>query len=265
LIIEPGEQRQGEDPNVPENRTCTNAVPAVVVEGPGKRGEVIQVCTNPECEVHGQSNHKAEERAAAREREQQWKREEQQWEKNRESNCLLLDAVLERIPKVLMRADYEMLVVAAISRLDWEEDVAVLCARYNITTDDISEPDAAHFELERSARGTTEPQLIRMLIELALLHRAIRMRCSNHRSFGERGFALRSLGNSKKSGRSTGVLSAHRRRKRNRQSRTDTRRPRLSGKDGKEKRGRVSRLYPMLRKRRLKEDRLLAGSGQRLI
>ncbi|MDQ6705223.1 MAG: hypothetical protein M3Z85_04550 [Acidobacteriota bacterium] len=41
----------------------------------------------------------------------------------------LLDAVLEKVPKVLTRADLEMLVFASIDRLGYEEWDAV-CERY---------------------------------------------------------------------------------------------------------------------------------------
>ena len=40
---------------------------------------------------------------------------------------------------------------------------------YAINTDEMREPDAAGFELRKRAQEATEPQLIRMLMELALL------------------------------------------------------------------------------------------------
>ncbi|MBV8810997.1 MAG: hypothetical protein JO033_20195 [Acidobacteriaceae bacterium] len=142
-----------------------NAVPAIIVEGPGRRGELVQVCANAECEVHGKSNHRANQ-DAVKEREQEWKREQETRERNREENRRLLDAVLECVPKKLGRADYEMLVTAAISRLDYE-DLEAACGRYKIETEDISEPDAVHFELQQKAIKATEAQLIRMLVEFA--------------------------------------------------------------------------------------------------
>lgn len=80
----------------------------------------------------------------------------------------MLDAVLAAVPKSLTRDDYEMLVVAAIERLEYEVFDAA-CERYNIDTDEVQEPDAAAFELRKRAQGATEAQLVRMLVELALL------------------------------------------------------------------------------------------------
>ncbi len=138
------------------------------MEGPGKRGEVVHVCVDPECEVHGKPDYRAEQEAAERERQKAWKRQQEQQQKNRESNRRLLDAVLDRIPKTLTRDDYETLVFATIERLQYEDWDAV-CERYNINTDERREPDAAGFELRKRAQEATEPQLIRMLMELALL------------------------------------------------------------------------------------------------
>jgi ParB family chromosome partitioning protein len=167
-IIEPQEQAQeGENPAA-EPMPCSKATSAIVVEGPGKRGEVVHVCADPECEVHGKPNYRAEQEAAERERQKAWKRQQEQQQKNRENNRRLFDAVLDRLPKTLTRDDYETLVVATIERLRYEEWDAV-CERYNMNTDEVREPDAASFELRKRAQEATELQLIRMLMELALL------------------------------------------------------------------------------------------------
>ena len=63
---------------------------------------------------------------------------------------------------------HETLVFATIERLQYEDWDAV-CERYKINTDEMREPDAAGFELRKRAQEATEPQLIRMLMELALL------------------------------------------------------------------------------------------------
>lgn len=166
-IIEPkGQVETAEDATV-EQATCSKATAAIVVEGPGKRGEVVKVCADPECEVHGKPNYRAEQEAAERERQKAWKRQQEQQLENRE-NRRLFDAVLDRIPKTLTRDDYETLVLATIERLQYEDWDAV-CERYTINTDEVQEPDAAGFELRKRAQEATEPQLIRMLMELALL------------------------------------------------------------------------------------------------
>lgn len=147
---------------------CSKSTTAIVVEGPGKRGEIVQVCADPECEIHGKPNFRAEQEALQQEREKAWKRQEGERQKNREQNQRLLNAVLDCIPKKLTRADYETLVFATIDRLQYE-DWDVISDRYKIDTDESREPDAAAFELRKKARAATEPQLVRMLMELALL------------------------------------------------------------------------------------------------
>jgi hypothetical protein len=62
-------------------------------------------------------------------------KKEQEQRKARESNCRLLDAVLDALPKSLARDDYEMLVVAAIERLEYEA-LDAACERYKIETDE---------------------------------------------------------------------------------------------------------------------------------
>jgi ParB family chromosome partitioning protein len=72
-IIEPKEQAEeggGAQGGAPaEQAPCSKATAAIVVEGPGKRGEVVHVCADPECEVHGKPNYRAEQEAAERERQ----------------------------------------------------------------------------------------------------------------------------------------------------------------------------------------------------
>ena len=154
--------------DAPQQSQCAKATTAIVVEGPGKRGELVQICADPECEVHGKPNFRAEQEAAQKERQEEWKRHEEQRQKNRDQNRRLLDAVLQCIPKRLSRADYETLVFATIDRFQYE-DWDAICDRYKIDTDEAREPDAAAFELRKKAREANETQLVRMLIELALL------------------------------------------------------------------------------------------------
>jgi ParB family transcriptional regulator, chromosome partitioning protein len=153
---------------VEQANPCSKATNAIVVEGPGKRGEIVQVCTDPECEVHGHPEDRDEREAATLTRQEEWKRQEQEREANRKNNLRLFDSVLERIPATLTRDDFEMLVITAIDRLEYE-DWEAMSERHDIEADENSEPDAAAFELRKKAQKATEPQLIRMLIEIALL------------------------------------------------------------------------------------------------
>ena len=83
---------------------CSKATSAIVVEGPGKRGEVVHVCADPECEVHGKPNYRAEQEVAERERQREWKRQQEQRQRDRANNRLLPEAVLDSIPKALTAA-----------------------------------------------------------------------------------------------------------------------------------------------------------------
>jgi len=164
-VIDPKKQK---DPEDAETASCANATSAIVMDSSGKRGEILQVCTDPECAIHGKPNHRAEREAVSRQREEERKSRQQECEKNQETTRSLLDEVLNRIPKVLARADYEMLLFAVIERLNYE-DWEALTERYQLDTDEKREPDAAAFELRKVAESATDSQLIRMLFELALL------------------------------------------------------------------------------------------------
>ncbi len=167
-IIEPKEQPDTAADDDAEQQPCSKAMSAIVVEGPGKRGEVVHVCADPDCEVHGKPNYRAEQEAAEWERQKEWKRQQEQRQKNRANNRLLLGAVLDSIPTALTRDDYETLVSATIDRLQYD-DWDTICEYYNINTDETREADAAAFELRKKAQEASEPQLIRMLMELTLV------------------------------------------------------------------------------------------------
>ena len=147
---------------------CSTVTSAIVVEGPGKRGEIIQVCADSNCAVHSKPNHRAEQEAVTRQREEEWQARQQERTANREKNRQLLDSVLGQIPKVLKRADFETLLFAVIERLE-SDDWEAIAERYKIDTDDFQEPDAAAFELRNKAESATDSQLVHMLFELALL------------------------------------------------------------------------------------------------
>ena len=98
----------------------------------------------------------------------EWIRREKQTITNRVSNGRLLDIVLDYVPASLSRQDCQMLVLAAIDRLDYEDWEAIM-QRHAIRTDDTREPDAATHELQRMAKSASESELIRMLFEMALL------------------------------------------------------------------------------------------------
>jgi ParB family transcriptional regulator, chromosome partitioning protein len=106
-IIEPVDEggKAGES----EQPKCDHGTRAIVVEGPGKRGEIVQVCADPECEVHGKPTHRAEQGAVAQQREEEHSRRALEQEMNRQNNRRMLDKFLENVPTTLAREDYECL------------------------------------------------------------------------------------------------------------------------------------------------------------
>jgi hypothetical protein len=152
----------------PEDTQRCAGTPAIVVEGPGRRGEVLQVCVDSDCAVHGRPNHREAQEAEAQARAAEWKERQAERERNREKNLQLLNSTLKIAPKSLTRADYELLVLALLKRLEYDE-VDEVCARSGIEVDQEREPDYANAALAERARQLTEPQLIGMLLELALL------------------------------------------------------------------------------------------------
>ena len=164
-VVEPEQIDQAGTQNT---SPCSTATSAIVVEGPGKRGEIIQVCADSTCAVHGKPNHRAEQENITRQRQEEWQARQQERAANQEKNRQLLDSVLGQIPEVLKRADFETLLFAVVERLE-SDDWEAIAERYKIDTDDFQEPDAAAFELRKKAESATDSQLVSMLFELALL------------------------------------------------------------------------------------------------
>jgi hypothetical protein len=84
------------DTNRGEPLACEHATRAIVVEGPGKRGELVHVCANSDCPVQGKPNYKAEQEALNRQREAEWKARQEQQRRMTKKNQRLLDAVLAK-------------------------------------------------------------------------------------------------------------------------------------------------------------------------
>ena len=76
--------------------------------------------------------------------------------------------VLDNLPTILTRDDYQMLVFAAIDRLEYE-DWEVISERYQTDANASEEPDALIFELRKRAEEANEVLLVRMLVEFTLL------------------------------------------------------------------------------------------------
>ena len=65
-VIDPEKQKGAEGA---ETASCTKATSAIIMENSGKRGEILRVCTDTECPVHGKPSHdRAEQEAVAQQR-----------------------------------------------------------------------------------------------------------------------------------------------------------------------------------------------------
>lgn len=174
-IIEPPpvnaeSQDQKGKPRPTDEPPCSRATKAIVVEGPGRRGEIVEVCADPSCEVHGQPHWKVEQEAAAKQRHDQLERAWRERQKHKENNVRILDSVLAKLPKVLTVEDYRMVVNVTLERFEGAYGLFdVICERYKIDTDEMSEPDAAMFELRKRTEKASTQDLIRMLVELTLI------------------------------------------------------------------------------------------------
>jgi hypothetical protein len=139
---------------------------AIVVEG-GKRGELLNVCADTACAVHNAPTNRTSQ-TERKQQHQQWKREQELRDRAHQLNRQLLDAVVKKAPAALKRADFEMLVLAFIESLSID-DFEALAERYKVDTEKVrTDQDLADL-LRKKVRGMTEQQLVRTLIELALL------------------------------------------------------------------------------------------------
>jgi len=89
-------------------------------------------------------------------------------DKAHQHNRKFLHEVVKKATAALKRADFEMLVLAFIEGLSID-DFEVLAEQYKIDTEKVrTDQDLADL-LRKKVRGMTEQQLVRTLIELALL------------------------------------------------------------------------------------------------
>jgi hypothetical protein len=151
-----------------EGSQCEHATKGIVVEGPGKRGEIVQICANSECPIHGMPNYRAEQEAVNRHREEEWRLRQEQQRKITAKNLRLFEAVLAKAPRKLAKADLEMFACTAIRRLEYEH-LDILAERHGVKADQRTDDDAVQAQLCGKAQAASEPELIRMLVEIALL------------------------------------------------------------------------------------------------
>lgn len=154
------------EPTRAAEKTCKHVTQAIVVEG-GKSGELLNVCADTACPIHNAPTNRTTE-AERRQQQQQWKREQELRDKAHQHNRQLLDAVVKKAPVTLKRPDFEMLVLAFIESLSIG-DFEALAEQYKIDTEKVwTDQDLADL-LRKKVKGMTEQQLVRTLIELALL------------------------------------------------------------------------------------------------
>jgi ParB family chromosome partitioning protein len=163
-IIE--QPKEGTEPSRSAEKTCEHASQAIVVEG-GKRGEVLNVCAETACPIHNAPTNRTTE-GERKQQQQQWKREQELRDKAHQHNRQLLDAVVKKAPAILKRADLEMVVLAFIESLSID-DFEALAEQYKVDTEKVRTDQGLADLLRQKARSMTEQQLVRALIQLALL------------------------------------------------------------------------------------------------
>ncbi len=155
------------EPSAP-NR-CPRATAAVVVEGPGKRGEIVTVCADPSCPVHGKADEQAEREEAIQQRQEEWRKAQEVREQQRAQNRELLDSVLSRKPAELSREDFQMIAMWMLERLDGEE-IELAAERNGINVDGV---DAPELELSSKIKDAGDEDLRKLLVLFALCPSAL--------------------------------------------------------------------------------------------
>ncbi len=156
------------EPSAP-NR-CPRATAAVVVEGPGKRGEIVTVCADPSCPIHGKVDEQAEREEAIQHRQEEWRKAQEARAQQRAQNRELLDSVLSRQPAELGREDLQMIAMWMLERLDGEE-IDVAAERNGINVDG---EDAPELELSNKIQDAGVEDLAGLLRLFTLCPSALR-------------------------------------------------------------------------------------------
>jgi ParB family chromosome partitioning protein len=152
----------GEKPEKPTEIVCESAATGIVVEGQ-HLGKTVQICADPECPVHHAPHGKAEE-----ERDEEYERRVEERRKNLTDNIALLDSVLAKAPAVLTRADYEMIIVAWLEVIEYE-DSERLCERHGIDTAEVEIEENFRATFAQHVNNLSDADVAQFLVELALI------------------------------------------------------------------------------------------------
>ena len=151
---------RNEEPRSPNAVVCESTAMGIVVEG-NRIGKTIQICADPECHIHHAPEHPRHE-----ERDEELESAAEERRQTLAANGTLLDSVLAKVPAVLGRPDYELIISAWFDSLDYE-DFECLCERHPLSGEDTGDDPR---DLYRQ-HITTLPdvEVSRFLVELALL------------------------------------------------------------------------------------------------
>ncbi|HEX3684950.1 MAG TPA: ParB/RepB/Spo0J family partition protein [Bryobacteraceae bacterium] len=159
--------KDGTEPTRAAEQPCKHMARAIVVEG-GKRGELLDVCADTACAVHNAPTNRTTE-TERKQQQQQSKQEQELRDKAHRQNRELLDAVVKKAPATLKRADFQMLVLAFVENLSIDDFEALADQYKKVDTEKVrTDQDLAEL-LRNRVRTMTEQQLVRTLIEVALL------------------------------------------------------------------------------------------------
>lgn len=143
---------------------CEHAEKAIVVHGYGKRGQVLDICADPNCKVHSRRGvyHRDPRELAKRKAEEAKRRREIDIRRR------TLAEVLGRVPVNLSREDLDFIAIAHLHEMQ-QDTKKVLCERHGW------EPIKAQCSrdwqapIEKQIPLVTQQELERLLIEMSLV------------------------------------------------------------------------------------------------
>jgi ParB family chromosome partitioning protein len=159
--------RSGHGKASPERKKCEHMTKGIVVEG-GPCGHIVDICTEPSCEIHhaeARKEREAMEKMRAEQRKQDERREQEMATRSR-----VLSAILAKVSAPLSKADLEMVAREFINRLP-NEYRAVLNQRH-LPAATNGKPTKPSSDDGTAFKNLDEAGFSRLLIEIALLDAA---------------------------------------------------------------------------------------------
>jgi len=153
-------------------KPCESMTEAIVTDG-GKRGQIVKVCPNPACRVHRPDAPSPEqverERAAERKRIQKEKLAIT-------TRHRILATILQRVSGPLKKVDLHVVAEYLVAHLSYSQ-VPALAKRHKVEV--TKDSDSAQELLLKQVGTYEEPELCKLLLEIALLDSAYHRSTAN--------------------------------------------------------------------------------------